>query len=97
MKKIGYSALFTCIAAAMCAYYVSRKRIDFQNKLNYFSQDDLVKSINKNPVVNPEYKFLEFFEKKNIKEAYSRYEEYLDLGLANEDAFKAVVEDGRNT
>lgn len=40
--------------------------------------------------------FIEFFDKDSIKEAYSRYEKYLDLGLSKDDAFKCVVEDDRN-
>lgn len=40
--------------------------------------------------------FIEFFDKNSIKEAYNRYEKYLDLGLSKDDAFKCVVEDDRN-
>lgn len=94
MKKIGYSALFICTAAATCAYYISRKRIDFQNKLNYFTDEKLFEA---NKIYNPKSTFIEFFDKKNVEEAYNRYEEYVDLGLNKDDAFKAVVEDDRNT
>ncbi|GEM_PF-3181403 len=45
----------------------------------------------------PNNALIEFFESDKIIEAYSRYEEYLDLGLNKQDAFKAVVEDKRNT
>jgi hypothetical protein len=87
MKKIGYSALFICTGAAMCAYYISRKRIDFQNKLNYFTEEKLFEATK---IYNPKSTFIEFFDKKNV-------EEYIDLGLNKDYAFKAVVEDDRNT
>lgn len=94
MKKIGYSTLFICAGAAMCAYYISKKRIDFQNKLKYFTDEKLFETTK---MYNPKSTFIEFFDKKNVEEAYNRYEEYVDLGLNKDDAFKAVVEDDRNT
>ena len=91
--KIGISIFMTAVATAAVMFFLERKRINNQIKFdldtnNYFS---------KPYDYNPANSFVEFFEKDSLKEAYSRYEKYLDLGLNKDDAFKSVVEDDRNT
>ena len=88
--KIGISI----VALAACSYLVySKKR---RVKYNYFNDisENYFKEYLKE--YNPQSSFIEFFDKENIKEAFSRYDKYLDLGLNKEDAFKSVVEDKRN-
>ena len=88
--KIGISI----IVVAACSYLVySQKR---KARYNYFNDisEDYFKEYPQG--YNPQSSFIEFFDKENIKEAFSRYDKYLDLGLNKEDAFKSVVEDKRN-
>jgi hypothetical protein len=88
--KIGISI----VAAAALSYLVySQKR---KGTYNYFNDvsENYFKEYPKE--YNPQSSFIEFFGKENIKEAFSRYDKYLDLGLNKEDAFKSVVEDKRN-
>jgi hypothetical protein len=88
--KIGISI----VVAVACSYLVySQKR---KVRYNYFNDvsENYFKEYAKD--YNPQSSFIEFFDKENIKEAFSRYDKYLDLGLNKEDAFKSVVEDKRN-
>ena len=88
--KIGISI----IVVAACSYlvYNQKRRV----KIDYFNNvsEEYFKEYAKE--YNPQSSFIEFFDKENIKEAFSRYDQYLDLGLNKEDAFKSVVEDKRN-
>lgn len=44
----------------------------------------------------PHNSFIEFFDSKNIENAYSKYREYLDFGMDKDNAFKSVVENQIN-
>lgn len=95
-KKTGISIFVmsvfgSCLAAT---YYYNRKKIQFRiDQLNIALDDYALKKENS---YNPQSSFVEFFDKDRLREAYSRYEKYLDLGLKKDDAFKSVVEDKRN-
>lgn len=88
--KIGHSGFlylsaFLAGVATSVLYYAKKNKILFDNVV-----------INETKNFDPSGSFIEFFDKDSIKEAYSRYEKYIDLGLNKHDAFKAVVEDDRN-
>ena len=98
--KTGIS-IFVVVAGVGFALIQRKKRIDQINfdlaTNNFFSKSS--KTIS-DYLTEDNHKlsnsFIEFFDKNSIKEAYSRYEKYLDLGLSKDDAFKCVVEDDRN-
>lgn len=93
-KKTGLNlgVIATCVAVGIyVAYGQKRKKMI---GTNFFTDEKLSEAAK---IYNPKSSFIEFFDKKNIQEAYNRYEKYVDLGLNKDDAFKAVVEDNRNT
>lgn len=98
--KTGIS-IFVAVTGIGFVLMQRKKRIDQINfdlaTNNFFSKSS--KKIS-DYLTEDNYKlsnsFIEFFDKNSIKEAYNRYEKYLDLGLSKDDAFKCVVEDDRN-
>lgn len=95
-KKIGISIFAVAVFSSclVATYHYNRKKIQSRiDELNIALDDYVSKKENS---YNPQSSFVEFFDKNNLREAYSRYEKYLDLGLKKDDAFKSVVEDKRN-
>jgi len=92
-NKTWFSLIITatCIAIGVYVAYGQKQKKAIQT--NFFTDEKLFKATE---MYNPKSTFIEFFDKKNIEEAYNRYEKYIDLGLNKDDAFKAVVEDDRN-
>lgn len=95
--KIGYSIFALSAGLAVGIAFALRQQRKQQVESNLIADKVFNSVISRENPFAKEYKFLEFFDKNNIKEAYSRYEKYMDLGLKEQDAFKAVVEDKRNT
>ncbi len=95
-KKIGISIFVTAVFSSCLAvtYYYNRKKILSRIDQLNLAVDDYVSR--KENSYNPQSSFVEFFDKDHLREAYNRYEKYLDLGLKKEDAFKSVVQDKRN-
>ena len=87
--KIGISVA----VVAACFYFAYEQRRKKMIETNFFTDERLFEATK---MYNPQSSFIEFFDQKNIQEAYNRYEKYIDLGLNKDDAFKAVVEDDRN-
>jgi hypothetical protein len=87
--KIGISIA----VVAACFYFAYGQKRKKMIETNFFTDERLFEATK---IYNPQSSFIEFFDKENIKEAFSRYDKYLDLGLNKEDAFKSVVEDKRN-
>ena len=92
------------IAASVAAGIYIGKNKNRKTEYNHIGGFDIDDKFTKAPKririteeYNPSNSFIEFFSKNNLKEAYSRYDKYLDLGLNKDDAFKAVVEDDRNS
>jgi hypothetical protein len=94
--KTGISIGVAVIGTALGIYYWQDKKKKDQIRFDEMTNNYFAKA-SKRISHNPENSFIEFFNKDSIKEAYDRYEKYLDLGLKKDDAFKAVVEDDRNT
>lgn len=95
-KKTGISIFAMAVfgSCLVATYYYNRKKIQFRiDKVNIALDDYVSKKENS---YNPQSGFVEFFDKNHLREAYNRYEEYLDLGLKKDDAFKSVIEDKRN-
>jgi hypothetical protein len=90
--KTGISIVAVAAVGIYIAY--GKKRKIKNNYFNNFSENYFKEYSNK---YNPQSSFIEFFDKDSLKEAYGRYDKYLDLGLNKTDAFKAVVEDDRNS
>lgn len=93
--KTGISIVAVLAVAAGTWIFFNEKNKK-KNQFNYITNESLNKIFDKDLKIHSEAAFSEFFNKNSIKEAYNRYEKYLDLGLKKDDAFKAVVEDDRN-
>ena len=92
-KKTGPSLIIVATCMAIGVYVAYGQKRKNMMETNFFTDAKLFEATK---MYNPKSSFIEFFDQKNIQEAYNRYEKYIDLGLNKDDAFKAVVEDDRN-
>ena len=85
MKKINRNIFIICFSAAIGAY-LGLKHNKKQSNAIYKEY------IEENLQYKPQTRFIEFFDKSELQEAYHLYEGYLDMGLDKESAFKTVIE-----
>lgn len=83
MKTIGIKYLAAAALVSVSFYVFWKRNRTPSLEFNYFPTA-------KN--YNPCNSFIEHYDTKNLREAYSKYQKYLDFGMSKDNAFKSVVE-----
>jgi len=91
MKTTGIK-YFSAAALLGISFYIFWKRNKAQLKPTPLSHTIGYDFFSKEQNYKPYNSFIEFFDSKNVEEAYAKYKKYIDFGMNEDNAFKSVIE-----
>lgn len=80
MKKNGETLLLMSIASILIyvVYKTNKSRDSFKEEADYYQMSN---------------RFIEFFDKETIQEAYNKYAGYVDMGISPQSAFEMTIDE----